>query len=80
VAGLMDNLLEILSEQAENYENLLGLSKEKKDVIVSNDVKDLQTITSLENTLLGKHQRLEKKRIEVTKKSITDTKIEHNDY
>jgi len=65
--GLMENLLDIMAQQAENYENLLGLSKEKKDVIVSNDIKDLQTITALENTLAGKHQRLEKKRAEVVK-------------
>jgi len=65
--GLMENLMDVLTEQAVNYENLLGLSVEKKDVIVANDTKALQTITSLENTLLGMHQRLDRKRIDILK-------------
>ena len=65
--GLMENLIGILGEQAESYENLAGLSLEKKDAIVANNIEDLQKITSLENTLVGKHHRLERQRLSVLK-------------
>ncbi len=61
MAGLLSELTALLSEQAENVDNLLALSIEKKEVIVNNDVPSLQKITALENTIVGSSQRLEKK-------------------
>ena len=66
MAGLMDNLLAILEEQLELYQNLLALAEEKRDAVISNDIESLQRITSVENTLISKNNRLEKKRITVT--------------
>ncbi len=65
--GLINELVSVLEEQAENYENLLALSHEKVDVIVHNDVKSLQRITSVENTIIGRNQKLEKIRIALNK-------------
>ena len=62
MAGMMDQLVEILSEQTERYEELLGLAKEKRDVIINNDVESLQKINHLENLVISQNQRLEKKR------------------
>ena len=62
MAGLINELLTVLNEQAENYENLLALSREKHQVLVHNDVKSLQKITNVENIIIGNNQRLEKKR------------------
>ena len=67
MAGLINELLTVLNEQAENYENLLALSHEKHEVLVQNDVKSLQKITNVENIIVGNNQRLEKKRIKITK-------------
>jgi len=67
MAGMVNSLLEILNEQHSRYSDLLGLSQEKRDVIVANDVEGLQKITHLENILISQNQKLEKKRIEITK-------------
>ena len=66
MASLIDQLIGILKDQASHYENLLGLSQEKKDAIIQNDLGTLNKITSLENILIGQNQRLEKQRIAVT--------------
>ncbi|MCL2851482.1 MAG: flagellar protein FlgN [Defluviitaleaceae bacterium] len=65
MTGLINELLTVLNEQAENYENLLALSHEKHQVLVQNDVKSLQKITNVENIIVGNNQRLEKKRMKI---------------
>ena len=67
MAGMADQLVEILTEQTERYKELLGLSLEKRDVIIKNDVEELQKINSLENIVVSQNQKLEKKRIELVK-------------
>lgn len=62
MAGMMEQLVEILAEQSERYEELLGLSLEKRDVIIANDVESLQKINHLENLIISQNQKLEKKR------------------
>ncbi len=61
MSGLIDDLIVLLKAQTENYSDLCGLLEEKKDTIVKNDTVHLQKITSIENTLVGKCQKLEKK-------------------
>jgi flagellar biosynthesis/type III secretory pathway chaperone len=63
MAGMIDQLIDILSEQAARCEELLGLAKEKKDVIVKNDIEQLQKITGLENMVISQNNRLERQRI-----------------
>ncbi|MCL2499863.1 MAG: flagellar protein FlgN [Defluviitaleaceae bacterium] len=63
MAGMINQLIDILGEQANRCEELLGLAKEKKDVIVKNDVEELQKITGLENMVISQNNRLEKQRI-----------------
>ena len=65
MAGLINELLTVLNEQADNYENLLALSREKHQVLVENDVKSLQKITNVENIIVGKNHRLEKRRVRI---------------
>ncbi|MCL2709097.1 MAG: flagellar protein FlgN [Defluviitaleaceae bacterium] len=62
MAGMIEQLLELMNEQASRYEDLLGLSKEKRGVIIANDIEGLQKITHLENILVSQNQKLEKKR------------------
>ena len=63
MAGMIDQLTAILSEQAQRYEELLGLAHEKKDIIVQNDIEALQKITHLENMVISQNKRLEKQRL-----------------
>ncbi|MDR1531397.1 MAG: flagellar protein FlgN [Clostridiales bacterium] len=63
MAGLLTELIDVLDAEGEHYEDLLGLAKEKKEILVQNDVESLKKITSLENTLISRINRLEKKRL-----------------
>lgn len=67
MAGLINELLDILHEQAQRCEELLGLSQEKRGVIIANDVESLQKITHLENLIVSQNQKLERKRTAVLK-------------
>lgn len=62
MAGMMDQLVEILAEQTERYEELLGLAQEKRDIIINNEIEALQKINHLENLVMSQNQKLEKKR------------------
>lgn len=63
MAGLINGLINILGEQNELYTQLVELSKEKKDVLIKNDIDALQKINSSENAIVGRSQRLERSRI-----------------
>jgi hypothetical protein len=62
MAGMMEQLIILMAEQLSRYEDLLALSKEKRGVIIANDIEGLQKITHLENILVSQNQKLEKKR------------------
>ena len=63
MAGMMDQLVEVLGEQTERYKELLGLALEKRDIIINNDIEALQQINHLENLVISQNQKLEKKRV-----------------
>jgi flagellar biosynthesis/type III secretory pathway chaperone len=63
MAGMINQLIDILNAQADRCGELLGLAKEKKDVIVNNDIEELQKITGLENRVISQNNRLEKQRL-----------------
>jgi len=67
MAGMIDQLIDILGEQATRCEELLGLALEKKDVIVQNDIESLQKITNLENMVISQNNRLERQRESLAK-------------
>lgn len=66
MASLMENLIEVLGQESEEYEGLLALSQKKTQIIVSADLTELQKITDDEQEVVGRINRLEKKRVEVT--------------
>jgi len=66
VASLMENLIEVLEQESNEYEGLLNLSQQKTPVIASGNLEQLQTITDDEQRLVSRIGNLEKKRIEVT--------------
>lgn len=66
MASLMENLIEVLGQESEEYEGLLALSQKKMRIIASANLEDLQRITDDEQEVVGRLNRLEKRRIEVT--------------
>ena len=66
MAGMIDQLIVILTDQGTRCEELLGLALEKKDVIIKNDIDELQKITNLENLVISQNNRLERQRISLT--------------
>ena len=65
MAGLINELIDILRGQLQNYDELLVLGTEKRNVIVDNDTQMLQKITQAENSIIGRNQRMENKRLEI---------------
>ena len=66
MASLMENLIEILNGECEEYEGLFRLSEEKTAYIIKGDLENIQRITDEEQEYLTKLNHLEKKRVEVT--------------
>ena len=61
MAGLINELIDVLTEEISCYEELLKISKGKTDIIVEGDVVSLQNLTSHEQEIVGKTIKLEKK-------------------
>ena len=66
MASLMENLIEVLNTECSEYEGQLKLSQEKTAFIVKGDLENIQRITDEEQEWVGRLNRLEKKRVEVT--------------
>ncbi len=65
MASLMENLIEVLSLESQEYENLLELSTKKTPVIVAGDLEELAKITDEEQTVVSRIGHLEQQRQEV---------------
>lgn len=65
MASLMENLIEVLGQESEEYEGLLALSQKKMRIIAGANLEDLQKITDDEQEVVSRINRLEKRRIEV---------------
>lgn len=66
MASLMENLINVLERECEEYAGLLTLSQAKTPIIVSGNLQELQKITDDEQTLVSKLNNLDKQRREVT--------------
>lgn len=66
MASLMENLIEVLNKECEEYEGLLKISQRKTPVIVSGNLDNLQKITDEEQDMVNRINSLEHKRAEVT--------------
>ncbi len=65
MASLMENLIDVLDSEGQEYENLLGLSMKKTPVIVAGNLDDLAKITDEEQNAISRINHLEQKRQEV---------------
>lgn len=67
MASLMENLIDVLSQECVQYEELLELSQRKTRVIVEGNLEELQKITDEEQVLVSRINHLDSSREEVTR-------------
>jgi len=65
MAGLIDELVNIMSQENDIYKKLIPIADEKTRIIIKNDLDALQKITEQEQLTIEKINALEKKREEV---------------
>lgn len=66
MASLIDNLFSVIDSQKNCLDELLILSRAKKDLIVKNDIENLGKITAAESSIVAKNTKLDKAREEIT--------------
>lgn len=64
MATLLETLLGTINEEIKIYDELLAIGKEKKNVIVKNDVEVLKQMNTVELSLTSKLKKLSVKRLE----------------
>lgn len=67
MASLMDNLVEVLEEENNQYEKLIELSQEKKQAIIKADIHMLERITEQEQDISSTLRNLDIRRDAVLK-------------
>ena len=65
MAGLIDELVNTMSQENDIYRELIPIAEEKTRIIIKNDLDALQKITEQEQLTIEKINALEKKREEV---------------
>ena len=65
MASLIEEFIDVLNKEYDEYVKLLKLSKDKTPVIVKNDIGELQKITDEEQVVVEKITHLEKIMVEV---------------
>lgn len=65
MATLIGDLTENFNKQIALYSDLLAIEVEKKNFIVTNDLDTISTMNTVENTIISKINRLDKKRLEI---------------
>lgn len=76
MAGLIDELAEILETENTEYTTLVGLSTEKTGYIIKNDIDNLQRIVEAEQNIVDRVNLLERRRESVTKDICSILKID----
>lgn len=67
MASLMEDFIDILEKENGEYERLVELSVEKRQIIIDGDVPALEDMTGREQEITSNLKNLEKKREEVVK-------------
>lgn len=65
MASLMENLIQVLGNLCDEYEGLLGLSRNKMPVIIAGNLEELSKITDEEQIVVSRINQLDHKRQEV---------------
>jgi flagellar biosynthesis/type III secretory pathway chaperone len=82
MASLIDELIDTLNREDEEYNRLIALSREKTPIIVKGDLEGLAAVTDKEQSVVSVIQKLEKDRMssmkdiaEVTNRSEEELKL-----
>ncbi len=82
MASLIDELIDTLNREDEEYNRLIALSREKTPIIVKGDLEGLAAVTDKEQAVVSVIQKLEKDRMssmkdiaEVTNRTEEDLKL-----
>ena len=82
MASLIDELIDTLNREDEEYNRLIALSREKTPIIVKGDLEGLAAVTDKEQSVVSVIQKLEKDRMssmkdiaEVTNRSADELKL-----
>lgn len=67
MASLMENLMDLLEKENDEYDKLLELSMQKTPVIIEGNLQRLEQITDEEQIIVGRVNRLDKEREKVMK-------------
>lgn len=59
---LINDLIDVVEKEAKAYENILEISKNKTDIVIKGKVKELESITELEQSLIIQIGKLEAER------------------
>lgn len=65
MASLMEDLIDVLNKEEEQYQGLIELGKKKREVVIRADIKTLDEITATEQEVASNLQNLAKKRARV---------------
>ncbi len=65
MSGLLSDLINNLQEQKQYYTELVLIAKEKRNVIIANDLENLNKFTTVENMLISKNNKADEKITEV---------------
>jgi len=78
MASLIDNLIETLSRESQEYDKLSELSAKKTPVIIKGDLEALQAITDEEQLVVSKINRIDHERRSVMKEiaGVINTDVE----
>lgn len=78
MASLIDNLMDTLNRESEEYEALVELSKKKTPVVIRGDLEALQAITDEEQLAAGRINHIENERRNVMKEiaGVLNTDVE----
>lgn len=78
MASLIENLMDTLNRESDEYETLVELSMKKTPVVIKGDLEALQAITDEEQLAAARISRLEKERHKVMKEiaGVLNTDVE----
>ncbi len=65
MSGLLGTLIDSLEQQKQYYEELVLIAKEKRNIIVNNDLENLSKFNTVENMLISKNNKLDSQITEV---------------
>lgn len=65
MAGMIQQLTEVLENELDNYNKLLEIALKKTPIIIKGNIDELKLLVAQENEIVGNNQHIEKNRISI---------------